>query len=211
MMSLDYSLYFIADAELAGDRDLLAIVRAAVRGGVTLVQLRGKNLPFREFLGLSTKTARILVEAGIPLLINDRLDIALACDAEGVHLGQEDMPLPYARKMLGPDKILGFSVNSLEEARGAEREGTDYVGVGPVYATSTKETDLPVLGPQGIRNIKDKIKIPVIAIGGINAENAAAVVEAGADGIAVISAIMGASNIENAARELKNIIRGPRP
>jgi thiamine-phosphate pyrophosphorylase len=205
-MPIDYSLYFVADAEFAAGRDLVPTIEKAVAGGVTVVQLRGKALPFRGFLDLGLKTAAALRGCGVPLLVNDRVDIAQACGAAGVHLGQEDMPPARARKILGPGKIVGVSVNTLEEALEAETMGADYVGLGPAYATSTKTTDLPVLGPGGIKTIKARLRIPVVAIGGIGPANAGEIVAAGADGIAVVSAILGAGDAERAARNLRNVI-----
>jgi thiamine-phosphate pyrophosphorylase len=147
--------------------------------------------------------ASALKRRSVPFIINDRLDIALACGADGVHLGQDDMPPDAARKLLGGVKIIGVSANTLKEAREAERLGADYVGLGPIYATVTKDTDLPVLGPEGIRRMREKIGIPIVAIGGINAGNAAAVMKAGAAGVAVVSAILGAPDARKAAEELK--------
>jgi len=205
-MSQDYSLYFVADAEYAAGFDLVPIIEKAIEGGVTAVQLRGKTLPFRVFLDLGLRTAAVLEGRGVPLLVNDRVDIALACGAAGVHLGQEDMPLAQARKLLGKGRIIGVSVNTLEEALEAEAQGADYVGLGPVYATSTKTTGLPVLGPEGIRRIKSYLRLPVIAIGGISEANAGKVMAAGAEGIAVVSAILGAADTERAARSLRKAI-----
>jgi thiamine-phosphate pyrophosphorylase len=202
-MPIDFSLYLVADAEFAAYRDLLGLIGEAVRGGATVVQLRAKNLPSRAFLELGLRTADLLARTGVPLLVNDRLDIALACGAAGVHLGQEDMPVPRAREILGPDRIIGVSVNTPEEALRAEREGADYVGAGPAHATSTKETALGVLGPEGIGRIKRAVRIPVVAIGGISAANAADIRKSGADGIAVVSAILGAPDAKRAAEDLK--------
>ena len=201
-MALDYSLYLVADTDFAGGRDLPALVDAAVRGGVTVVQLRAKSLGGRDFAGLALEISRRLAGTGVPLLINDRVDIALACGAAGIHLGQDDMPVPAARRILGPNAAIGVSVNTPEEAALAEREGADYVGAGPAFATSTKETPLAVLGPAGIGRIKRAVGIPVVAIGGISAGNAASLAAAGADGIAVVSAILGAPDPARAAEEL---------
>ena len=206
-MSVDFSLYLVADAEFAAGRDLLGMVGAAVRGGVTVVQLRAKNLPSRDFLELGLRAADLLARTGVPLLVNDRLDIALACGAGGIHLGQEDMPLAAARKILGGDRIIGISVNTVEEARAAEAGGADYVGAGPAFATATKETALPILGPEGVRSIKRAVRIPVVAIGGISAGNAAALVHSGADGIAVISAILGAPDARRATEDLRKAFK----
>ncbi len=207
-MTIDYSLYLVADAEFAEGRDLLAIIEAAVTGGVTVVQLRAKSLPLRNLLDLGTKAGEVLTKRGVPLIINDRVDIVLGCGAAGVHLGQDDMPLPVARNILGPGKIIGISVSTPDEARDAEAQGADYVAPGPIFETSTKVTGIPTLGPEKIRKIKAVVKIPVIGIGGISARNAGEVVVAGADGIAVISAILGAGDAEAAARQLRRVLDG---
>jgi thiamine-phosphate pyrophosphorylase len=204
--SVDWTLYFVADVNYAEGRDLVSLVEEAVRGGVTMVQLRAKGLETRELFGLAVRMASILKRCSIPLIINDKVDIALACRADGVHLGQDDMPPDKARQLFGRSKIIGVSVNTLKEAREAERLGVDYVGLGPIYATTTKDTDLPVLGLEGIRRIKQKIGIPIVAIGGIHPGNAADVMKAGAAGIAVVSAILGAPDARLAAAELKKAI-----
>jgi len=202
-MATDYSLYLVADADYASGRDLPGLVDAAVAGGVTVVQLRAKSLPGGAFVELGLSLAGRLAGTGVPLLINDRIDMALACGAAGVHLGQEDMPVRLARRLLGPGAVIGVSVCTPDEARRAEREGADYVGAGPAHATATKDTPLAVLGPDGIGLVKRSISIPVIAIGGINPRNAADIAAAGADGIAVVSAILGAPDAKRAAEELK--------
>jgi thiamine-phosphate pyrophosphorylase len=210
-MPIDYTLYFVADADFASGRDLVPIIEAAVRGGATVVQLRAKDHPFQAFIELGRRAAAALKKRRIPLLINDRVDIALACAAAGVHLGQEDMPPALARKALGKGRLIGISVHTPEEALEAERQGADYVGAGPAYATTTIATGLPVLGPEGIRRIKDAVRLPVVAIGGITDRNARAVREVGADGVAVVSAILGAADPEKAARLIKKSFRGPVP
>lgn len=202
----DLSLYLVADVEFAAGRDLAYLAGEAVLGGVTIVQLRAKGLETREFLELANRMAAALKRCSVSLIINDRIDIALACGAEGVHLGQDDMPLDKARQLLGKSKIIGVSVNTLKEAQEAERQGADYVGLGPIYATTTKDTDLPALGPEGIRRMRPKIGIPIIAIGGINVDNATNVMRAGAAGIAVVSAILDAPDARKAAAELKKRI-----
>ena len=203
---INLSLYLVADVDYAPGKDVVALAVAAVRGGVTIVQLRAKGSETRGFLELATRMASALKRRSVPLIINDRVDIALACGADGVHLGQDDMPLDAARKLLGGVKIIGVSANTLKEAREAERLGADYVGLGPIYATTTKDTDLPVLGPEGIRRMRHKIGIPIVAIGGINAGNAAAVMKAGAAGVAVVSAILGAPDVHLAAADLKKVL-----
>ncbi len=202
-MRIDYSLYLVADTEFAAGRDLPALVSSAVEGGATVVQLRSKGLPLRDLLELADWISGRLKGTGVPLLVNDRVDVALACGAAGVHLGQEDMPVPAARKLLGAERIIGMSVNTLEEAREAEKAGADYVGLGPVFPTATKETRLAVIGPEGIARIKAALSIPVVAIGGITAANAPEIARAGADGIAVISAVLGAPDARAAAVKLR--------
>jgi len=201
-MPLDYSLYLVADADYAADRDLAGLVDAAVDGGVTVVQLRAKSLDKPAVIALAAGIARRLGPKGVPLIVNDHPDVAKACGAAGVHLGQEDMPVAFARRLLGPEATIGVSVNTADEARRAELEGADYVGAGPAYATSTKEMALAVLGPSGVGRIKRATGLPVVAIGGIAAANAFEMARAGADGIAVISAILGAPDARRAAEEL---------
>ena len=215
-MAIDWSIYLVADAGYAQGRDLLALVEAAVRGGATVVQLRAKDLPARDFAALAQEVARRLASTGVPLLINDRVDIAIACGAAGVHLGQDDLPVPDARRVLGPGAVIGVSVNTPEEARRAAAEGADYVGAGPAFATSTKDTPLAVLGPDGVARIKRAAGVPVVAIGGITAANAASLAAAGADGVAVVSAVLGSPDPEGAAADLarafgRRASKGDRP
>jgi thiamine-phosphate pyrophosphorylase len=202
MDRIDWRLCFIADSEAASGRDILQLIAEAVEGGVTLIQLRGKKWTSREFLDVGMKAFRFLGPKKIPLIINDRVDIALACEADGVHLGQDDMPLPYAREILGKDRIIGISVATPDEAEAAEKDGADYVGAGPVFGTLSKKDTAPLLGLTGLRKIREKTKIPILAIGGITVANAADVISAGADGVAVISAITAAINPGRAATEI---------
>jgi thiamine-phosphate pyrophosphorylase len=204
--NVDWTLYLVADVDYAAERDIVSLVEDAIRGGVTTVQLRAKGLGTREFLRLATRMAAVLKRRDVPLIINDRVDVALACGADGVHLGQDDMPPDKARKLVGGSKVIGVSVNTPKEAREAERLGADYVGLGPIYATATKDTDLPVLGSDGIRRMRDKIGIPIVAIGGINAGNAAEVMKSGAAGVAVVSAILDAQDVRRAAANLKKAV-----
>jgi len=203
---IDWRLCFIADSEAAAGRDILQLIGKAVEGGATIIQLRGKKWTSREFLDIGMKAVQFLRPKGVPLIINDRVDISLACEADGVHLGQDDMPLPYARKILGKKRIIGISVATPLEAEAAEKDGADYVGAGPVFATLSK-TDLgPLLGLEGLRTIREKVKIPILAIGGISADNVADVISAGADGVAVISAIMAVADPKKAATEIIGLI-----
>lgn len=199
---IDWRLCFIADSEAAAGRNILRLISGAVEGGATLIQLRGKMWSTREFLEAGIKVRKMLEAINVPLIINDRVDIALACEADGVHLGQDDLPLPCARKILGKSRLIGISINTPEEAREAEKEGADYVGVGPVFATSSKKDLEPFLGLDGLQKIRAIARIPILAIGGITVGNAADVISAGADGVAVISAIAAAHNPKKAATEL---------
>jgi len=197
----------VADVEVAGGKYIISALEQAIEGGVSLVQLRAKKLKTHEFFELSLKARESTKKKSIPLIINDRIDIALSCKADGVHLGQEDLPVSYARKILGEKKLIGVSVNTENEAEEAEKRGADYLGVGPIYFTQTKKDIKPPLGLEGLREIRKRVRIPILAIGGINAENAREIIEAGADGIAVVSAILATENTIKATRELAQAIR----
>lgn len=201
--NLDLSVYVITDRWAAGERSILDVVRAAIRGGATVVQLREKQATAREMIELAQALHQVTRAAGVPLIINDRLDVALAVDAEGVHVGQDDMPAAITRRLIGPDRILGVSAGTVEEARQAERDGADYLGVGDVYGTPTKPDAGAPIGVAGLAKIARAVSIPVVGIGGITAENAAAVIQAGAAGVAVILAVVGAADPEAAARRLR--------
>ncbi|MFQ5443469.1 MAG: thiamine phosphate synthase [Nitrospinales bacterium] len=204
---IDCTLCLITDRSLARGRSTLDIVNAAVCGGVTSVQLREKIGSTRDFIEQALTIRDFLKSRDIPLIINDRLDVALAVGADGVHLGQNDMPLAVARSIVQDTMIIGISANSLEDAVAAEKGGANYLGVGPIYATDTKNDTAPVLGLNGLRKIRKNIKIPLVTIGGLNRSNAAQVIRNGADGIAVVSAIVAAENPEIASRELMNTIQ----
>lgn len=204
--NFDCSLYLVTDRVLMQGRDICSVVRQAVEGGVTLVQLREKNLSTREFVEIGKNLKVLLAPYNVPLIINDRLDVALVVDADGLHLGQEDLDPIEARKWLGTDKLLGISVGSDKELQSIRDVDLDYVGVGPVYATNTKHDAGDSIGVPGFNKLRQRIKCPVVGIGGINVGNAAAVMQAGASGIAVISSICSADNPNLAARDLRNIV-----
>ncbi len=204
---VDYTLYLVTDRGILNGRDLFEAVEAAIKGGITLLQLREKEASSREFYELAVRMKMLADRHRIPLIINDRLDIALAVDADGLHVGQEDLPVEVARRLLGPGKILGCSVSNEEEALQAERAGADYLGAGNVYPTGSKEVATPPIGVEGLRRIKEAVSIPVVGIGGIGLRNVEAVKETGVDGISVISAILGSRDIERAARELRSAWR----
>ena len=199
---IDYSLYLVTDRGLSRGRPTPEIVRAAVRGGVTCVQLREKTCSTREFIAEARAVRDFLKWRGVPLIINDRVDVALAVGADGVHLGQGDLPLAEARAILGESKLIGISAESLRDAVAAENAGADYLGVSPIFATPTKTDTAAPLGLEGLRAIRRQVKLPLVAIGGLNAGNAAAVIGGGADGVAVVSAIVAADDPGLAAREL---------
>jgi thiamine-phosphate pyrophosphorylase len=204
--NIDYSLYLVTDRNLAKGRSTLEIVQAAVEGGVTCVQLREKECSILEFIQQALAVKEFLKDRGVPLIINDRVDVALAVAADGVHLGQTDMPLQTAQKIVGGSMIIGISAESLEDAVEAERGGADYLGVSPIYATPTKPDTAPPLGLEGLKAIREAVKLPLVAIGGLNRDNAAAVIRSGGDGVAVVSAIVAADNPAEAARNLKQTI-----
>ena len=205
---IDYSLYLVTDRHLSQGRSTVDVVRAAVRGGVTCVQLREKQCSTRAFLEEAWAVRRLLDELAvrIPLIVNDRIDIALAIGADGVHLGQTDMPIGDARRLAGSLLTIGISAESVADAIRAEAEGADYIGVSPVFATPTKNDTAPPLGLAGLRAIRAAVSLPLVGIGGIKAVNAAEIIQAGADGVAVVSAIVSAPCPERAAADLKQRI-----
>ena len=199
-------LYLVTDRELSRGRSLEEVVSDAVAGGVTMVQLREKEASTGEFVDLAMRIKEILRPSGVPLIINDRVDVALAVDAEGVHIGQSDMPYEMARRLLGPDKIIGLSVENMDDLIRANDLDVDYVGISPVYGTPTK-TD--TAEPFGLEGLKEAVKLsihPTVAIGGMNKYTAEDVMSAGCDGIAVVSAISSAEYIKEASSELKSIV-----
>ena len=210
MGAIDYSLYLVTDRALARGRMSVEIVREAVAGGATCVQLREKNCGTREFLEEARAVQAALRGTGVPLIVNDRVDVALAVGADGVHLGQQDMPIAEVRRLGPPGWIIGISAECVEDAIRAEREGADYLGVSPVFATPTKTDTAHPLGLAGLRQMRAATKLPLVAIGGIHAGNAREVIRAGADGLAVVSAIVSADSPREAAGRLKREIEAAR-
>ena len=194
-------LHLVTDSALCGERGVLAVVEAAVRGGARVVQLREKTLPTRAFVERARALKALLQPLGVPLIINDRLDVALACGADGVHVGQEDLSPRDMRRWL-PDGLIGLSIERIEQLDAAERLPVDYYGASPVFATATKADAAPALGLEGLRALRARTMRPLVAIGGIGAHNAAAVMAAGADALAVVSALCAAPDPEQAARRL---------
>ena len=207
---IDYSLYLVTDRGLAGGRPTMEIVEAAVKGGVTCVQLREKDCSTREFIEQAQTIRDRLQALAIPLIINDRLDVAMAVKADGVHLGQTDMPLAMARAIVKDSMLIGISAESIHDAVEAEKGGADYLGVSPIFATPTKTDTAAPLGLEGLRQIDEKVNLPLVGIGGLNRDNAGDVIRSGADGVAVVSAIVAAGNPEQAARNLKATIEEAR-
>lgn len=201
-MVIDYSLYLVTDRYLVGNKDFFESVRRALDGGVTLVQIREKNVSSKEFYQIALEVQKITREYNVPLIVNDRLDIALAIDADGLHIGQKDLPIEVARKILGKDKILGYSVSNREEAVYGEKMGADYLGAGAVFPTGSKKDIGEPIGIEGLKRIKESVRIPVVAIGGVGMDNLEKVKETGVDGIAVISAILSREDTYKAAKEL---------
>lgn len=206
MNNFDLSLYLVTDRSLSKERDLEYIVEEAVKGGVTIVQLREKDISTAEFYRIASSLKSLLAPYKIPLIINDRLDIALAVDAEGLHIGQSDMPYEVVRNILGKDKIIGLSVETVEQAREANNLDVDYIGLSPVFSTDTKSDINTPLELEGIKEIASFTKHKTVAIGGINKANTKDIIENGADGIAVVSAIVSSDSPKDAASELYNIV-----
>ena len=208
--AVDWSLYVVTDRPLARGRPLEQVVEAALRGGATVIQLREKEASTREFIALGRRLQELCRARQVPLIINDRLDVALVLEADGVHVGQDDMPVALARQLLGPDKIVGATASTSQEARQAETDGADYLGCNAVFYTPTKTDTGAPLGIEGFRLLVQTVSIPIVAIGGIKATNAAELIQAGAAGVAVVSAVMAADDPEAAAREICQVVRAAR-
>ncbi|MBM7624575.1 thiamine phosphate synthase [Sporohalobacter salinus] len=205
----NWNLYLVTEEEMSAGRSTLEVVESAIAGGVDVIQLRDKegDLSYRYKIG--EKIRELTREAGIDFIVNDRVDLALALDADGVHLGQDDLPLSAARKVLGQNKLIGISVANIEEAVKAEEGGADYLGVGAIFTTESKQLkeDRKSVGLKRVKEIKSKIDIPMVAIGGLTKENSNKVISAGADSIAVISALTQAVNIQEKTEQFKAKIK----
>lgn len=204
MKDIDYSLYLVTDHRNKTEEEFLNIIEEAIKGGTSIVQLREKTASTKDFYQLALKVKEITTRYDVPLLINDRIDIALAVDSEGVHLGQDDMPADIARKIIGDDKILGVSASTVEEAIKAQIDGADYIGSGAVFPTATKD-DADSVSKEELKSIVDSIDIPVVAIGGITIENASELKDTGIAGFSVVSAIMSADDPKEASQKLREI------
>ncbi len=204
-MPPDLRVYLVLDPALALGRSPVEIAEAALRGGVTALQLRWKSGPLREMLRVGKALRDLCRQHGVPFLINDRVDVAMALDADGVHLGQDDLPPEVARRLLGPHALIGVSARTPEQARAAEAAGADYLGTGSVFPTTSKANPI-LIGLEGLAAVVRSTRLPVVAIGGVNPGNAGACIRAGAVGVAVISAILQAPDPEAAARALRQAV-----
>ncbi len=203
MNEVDLSLYLVTDNSDDVDK-FLNTIEEGIKGGVTVVQIREKTADTLDFYNLALKVKEITTKYDVPLIINDRVDVALAIDADGVHVGQSDMPCDVTRRLIGPDKILGISAATIEEAKKAENDGADYIGTGAVFPTATKD-DAPSVTKEELTEIVKSINIPVVAIGGINLDNASQLTDTGIAGLSVVSAIMSSDNPKKSSEELLNI------
>jgi thiamine-phosphate pyrophosphorylase len=196
-------LCLVTDRGLAAGRSVVDVALAAVRGGATMVQLREKDATTRAFVDEARALKAALAPLGVPLAINDRLDVALAVDADGLHVGQDDMPVEAARRLLGPSKFIGLSITAVDQVLRPDAEAADYLGVGPIYAQQTKSDAAAPLGLDGLRRLRGLTGKPVVAIGGLTPDNSAPVLTAGADGLAVVSAIVAAADPDAVARRFR--------
>ncbi|HVG79518.1 MAG TPA: thiamine phosphate synthase [Patescibacteria group bacterium] len=206
---MDPSLYVVLDRTSARGRDLVELLALALAGGSRMIQLREKEWPSGRVLPLAEKLREACTAAGATFIVNDRVDLALAVVADGVHLGQDDLPARAARPLLRPGMILGISTHSVEQARAAQADGADYVAVGSMFATTSK-ADFQLVGPDLMRKLRGEIRVPLVGIGGITPDNVSEVIQAGADGVAVISAVCAAADPKAAAARFLTQIRAAR-
>lgn len=201
---IDYTCYLVTDHKGLTNDEILSIIEEALKGGTSIVQIREKTASTKDFYELALQVKEITQKYDVPILINDRLDIAIAIDADGVHIGQDDMPALKAREILGEDKIIGVSAATIEEAKKAEADGADYIGTGAVFPTATKD-DAPSITKEDLSEITSSISIPTVAIGGITLENAHELKDTGIAGFSVVSAIMSAQSPKEASEKLREI------
>lgn len=203
-MKLDLSLYLVTDKRNKTDAEFLEIIEEAIKGGTTVVQIREKEGETLDFYNLALKVKEITSKYNVPLIVNDRIDVALAIKSEGVHIGQTDMPADVARSLIGDEMILGVSASTVQEARKAEKDGADYIGTGAVFPTATKD-DAPSITKDDLKEVTCSINIPTVAIGGITLENASELAGTGIAGISVVSAIMNSKDPKTASENLLKI------
>lgn len=206
-MNFDYTLYLVTDRQLMSFDSLTEAVEQAILGGCTMIQLREKELPSLEFYNQAVAVKQVTDKYHIPLIINDRIDIAMAVQATGVHIGQHDLPAAAVRKVIGENMLLGVSASSIAEAIQAQQDGADYLGVGAMFPTGTK-TDADSVSMEELQKIRAAVSLPIVVIGGINKGNAGRFKPMGIDGLAVVSAIIAQSDIKAAAAELKDLFCG---
>ena len=206
-MNFDYTLYLVTDRQLMSCDSLTEAVEQAILGGCTMIQLREKELPSLEFYNQAVAVKQVTERYHIPLIINDRIDIAMAVQATGVHIGQHDLPAAAVRKVIGENMLLGVSASSIAEAIQAQQDGADYLGVGAMFPTGTK-TDADSVSMEELQIIRAAVSLPIVVIGGINKGNAGRFKPMGIDGLAVVSAIIAQSDIKAAAAELKDLFCG---
>ena len=206
-MKVDYTLYLVTDRKLMSTQTLTEAVKQAILGGCTMVQLREKDSSSQAFFQQAQEVKRITDQYQVPLIINDRVDIALAVKATGIHIGQNDIPVSIVRELIGKDMLLGVSVSSAEEAGQAMEDGADYLGVGAMFPTGTKR-DAAMVSMEELRRIRRITNLPIVVIGGINRDNAGKFRPMGIDGLAVVSAIIGQLDIRKAAEEMKKAFYG---
>jgi thiamine-phosphate pyrophosphorylase len=204
-MKLDFDLYFITDRGLS-KRGIMDDVRAAIRGGVRIVQYREKEFPVKRMIREAAEIRQLCRKSNVVFIVNDRVDVALASGADGVHIGPDDMDLPAARKIMGEDKIIGVSAGTLEDAMKFEKQGADYLGIGPVFETPTKTDAGKPTGVGLLRKVRVSVKIPFVAIGGITRDNLADVLDAGCRRVCMISAIVPKDDVGAEVREIRRII-----
>jgi len=204
--SVDWTLYVVTDKAISGGRSHAEQAREAIKGGATVIQYREKMGSTRHLIEEAAAVRDVCRQLGATFIVNDRVDVALAVGADGVHVGQEDMPAAIARRLIGEDMILGVTVGNAEQARQAQADGADYLGTDAVFPTASKPDAGPPIGVETLEQICRAVSIPVVAIGGVNASNVAQVIRAGAAGAAVISAVVGAPDIAAAARRLRQAI-----
>lgn len=198
---IDYTLYLCTDRDLMSSATIEENVKLAIKGGCTVIQLREKNCSSKEFYDLAVSVKKITDKYNVPLIINDRVDIAMAVDAAGVHIGQSDLPTDVVRRIIGDDKIIGVSTAKLDEALKAVKDGADYLGVGAMYSTDTK-TDARPVTMEELKEIRKNVDIPIVVIGGINMNTLGNFKNMGIDGLAVVSAIVAQPDVEKAAKDM---------
>lgn len=204
--AVDYTLYLVTNRELMSSKTIEKSVKDAIKGGCTIVQLREKDISSKEFYDIAKSLRKITKKHKVPFIINDRVDIALAVNADGIHVGQSDLSLKNVRKLIGKDKIIGVSCGNLEEAKKAYKNGADYLGVGAIFPTNTKK-DAKDVGIDGLKEIINNIPLPIVAIGGINKENIEKLRDINLAGVALVSAIISQKDVKNSAKNIKKIYK----